>query len=104
MKYRLLITDRALDDLRCIRDYIAHDSADRAAKFLEKLLDRLDALEQFPHGFALAREDDLVPYELRQFVYRPYRILYRVVGGTVEILHVRHGARGGASKRELPSD
>jgi plasmid stabilization system protein ParE len=45
VEYRLFITDRALDDLRDIRDCIAADSPDQAALFLERLLDSLDALE-----------------------------------------------------------
>jgi len=92
MKHRLFITERALSDLRDIRDYIARDSPENAAKFLESLLDALDPLEEFPQGCSLALENDLVPYELRQLIHRPYRILYRVVGTNVEILHVRHAA------------
>jgi len=34
MRYRLHITERALSDLREIRDYIARDSVDNAARFL----------------------------------------------------------------------
>lgn len=101
MEFRLVITDRALDDLRSIRDFIARDSVDRAAEFLERLLQSLDALEQFPRGFPLAIENDLVPYELRQWVFGQYRVLYRVVGKKVEILHVRHGARLPATGEEL---
>jgi plasmid stabilization system protein ParE len=102
MEFRLLITDRALDDLRAIRDYIARDSADRAAEFLEKLLDSLDPIQQFPGGFPLAPENGFVAYELRQLVYGQYRVLYRVVGSMVEILHVRHAARLPATGEELP--
>jgi plasmid stabilization system protein ParE len=99
--FRVVITDRALDNLRAIRDFIARDSVDRAAEFLEKLLQGLDALEQFPQGFPLAIENELVPYELRQWPYGPYRVLYRVIGEKVEILHVRHGARLAATGEEL---
>jgi plasmid stabilization system protein ParE len=101
MTFRVVITDRALDDLRAIRDFIARDSVDRAAEFLEKLLRGLDALEQFPQGFPLAIENELVPYELRQWPFGQYRVLYRVTGQRVEILHVRHGARLPATGEEL---
>lgn len=101
MSYRLLITDRALSDLAEIRDYIAKRSPANATRFLERLLAKLDVIEASPQGFAKAREDQLVPYTLRQFVVKPYRILYRVVGNRVEILHVRHGARLPAKPEDL---
>ena len=101
MSYRVLITPRALADLREIRDYIARRSPANAAKFLQRLLREIDRLEEIPESFALAPEDKFVPYPLRQVVVRPYRILYRVSGRAVEILHVRHGARKRARPEEL---
>ena len=101
MTHRIVITDRALRDLRDIRDYIAKRSPENAARFLEKLLASFDKLEESPERFAVAPENDLVPYTLRQYVLKPYRILYRVEGRAVLILHVRHGARRGANPDEL---
>jgi len=93
VKYRLVITPRALADLRSIRDYIASRSPDNAARFLHKVLDQLEVIGQSPQAFGKAPEDRLVSYALHQVVIKPYRILYRVQGRRVEILHVRHGAR-----------
>ena len=93
MSFRIVISDRALGDLQDIRDYIARHSPTNAAKFLERLLTELNVIEATPEAFALAPEDNLVPYALRQFVVKPYRIPYRVEGKRVQILHVRHGAR-----------
>lgn len=92
---------RALDDLRHIRDYIARRNPENAAKFLGKILDAFDVIEALPHGYATAAENDLVPYTLRQYVVRPYRILYRVEGDAVQILHVRHGALKRAKREDL---
>ena len=101
MSYRLLITDRALLDLRKIRDYIARHSPDNAAGFLEKILQKFDLIESAPDSHPKAPEDELVPYTLRQYVVKPYRILYRVEGRTIQILHIRHGARKRATPEEL---
>lgn len=68
----------------------------------ERLLKELDVIERSPGAFAKAPEDNLVPYTLHQLVVKPYRILYRVVERRVEILHVRHGARLGADRDDLP--
>ncbi len=101
MTHRIVITDRALANLREIRDYIARRSPESAARFLEKLLASFDRLEDSPARFALAPENELVPYELRQYLLKPYRILYRVDGRTAQILHIRHGARRRAGADEL---
>jgi len=101
MNYRVVITERALSDLTGIRDYIAKRSPMNAAKFLQRMLSQFDVLETFPEGFPTALEDDLVPYTLRQYIVKPYRVLYRVVGKRVEILHIRHGARQRATQDEL---
>jgi toxin ParE1/3/4 len=101
MSFRVVITDRALSDLQAIRDFIAVRSPANAARFLERLLEQFDVIELSPESFAKAPEDELVPYTLRQIVVRPYRILYRVVGNRVELLHIRHGARSRAKPEEL---
>src|SRR4051794_30138882 len=101
MSFRVVITDRALKDLREIRDYIARKSPDNAADFLRKILDRIDTIEGSPEAYPKAPEDDVVPYTLRQYILKPYRILYRVQGKNVQILHVRHGARKHATPDEI---
>jgi toxin ParE1/3/4 len=101
MSHRVVLTSRALDDLRDIRDFIAKRSPANAERFLSRLLSEFDVLEAMPESFARAPEDDLVPYKLRQIILKPYRILYRVIGHRVEILHIRHGARQTARPDEL---
>jgi addiction module RelE/StbE family toxin len=101
MTYRLLITERAVADLTEIRDYIAVRSPSNAVKFLEKLLSKFDLIEALPETFAKAPEDKSVPYTLRQFIVKPYRILYRVVDDRVEIIHIRHAARLPAKPDDL---
>jgi plasmid stabilization system protein ParE len=101
MKYRVLITTRALADLRDIRGYIARRSPENAARFLEKLLHSFDRLERSPTSFGKAPEDAFVSYTLHQYVVKPYRILYRVEGRAIQILHIRHGGRRRADPDEL---
>jgi plasmid stabilization system protein ParE len=101
MSGRVVITDRALSDLREIRDYIAARSPANAAKFLERLLEQFDVIEASPESFATAPEDEFVPSTLHQIVVKPYRVLYRVANRRIEILHIRHGARLPAKPDEL---
>lgn len=54
-----------------------------------------------PRRCARAREDKLVLQEIRQLVISPYRIIFEIHGRTVNILHVRHGARQDLGMDEL---
>lgn len=101
MRFRVVITNRALDDLRDIRNFIAKRSPVNAERFLHRLLGEFDVLETLPDSFRTAPENDAVPYTLRQLIVKPYRILYRVTGRRVEILHIRHAARRPAAPDEL---
>ena len=101
MSFKTIITPRALSDLQEIRDYIARRNPDNAAAFLQKILVAFDRIEASPKFFGKAEENAFVPYDLHQFVVKPYRILYRVSGSTVQILHVRHGAQKRATNDDL---
>jgi plasmid stabilization system protein ParE len=56
------------------------------------LLNAAQALEEFPHRCPLAPESG-AELEIRQLIYRRYRVLFTVAGDTVYILHIRHSAR-----------
>jgi len=71
LNYRIFISDRALSDLRDIRDYIARRSPLNAATFIERLLKEFDVLEALPEAFPKALEEEYVPYTLRQFTVKP---------------------------------
>jgi plasmid stabilization system protein ParE len=47
--YRLLITQRALNDLAEIIGHIAEDDTEAASRFGNSLLDHIELLTRFPH-------------------------------------------------------
>ncbi|MDP8925057.1 MAG: type II toxin-antitoxin system RelE/ParE family toxin [Chloroflexota bacterium] len=57
------------------------------------MLQSIQTLADFPRRCPLACENDDFDVEVRQRLHGDYRILFTVDGGTVRILHVRHGAR-----------
>ena len=97
---KLLWTDSALADLESIRDYIARDSAVYAARFLGRLVEAVEILDRFPEMGAVVPEYRNV----RQLVYRKYRVLYRVRGDAVEVLALVHGSRDLTSWERPPWD
>ena len=91
MDYRLLFTQRALDDLSEIVGHIAQDDGEAASRFGEALLDHVDLLGRFPRMGNATRKRS----QVRKLVHSPILVYYQVheEKRLVEILHFRHGSR-----------
>lgn len=49
MTYKIIITNSAFSDLENIKSYIANDNQEIASKYIGKIFDRLEQLQQFPY-------------------------------------------------------
>jgi plasmid stabilization system protein ParE len=89
--YRLLYTQKALNDLADIIGYIAKDDAKAASQFGTSLLDHVELLARFPRLGSLIRKRSRV----RKLVHSPILVYYRIDENKrlIKILHIRHGAR-----------
>ena len=72
-------------------EYIARDSHDAAIALLLETLDAGDSLTTMVERGRLVPELDHP--ELRELIVRPYRMIYRVTGDTVQVIAFVHGAR-----------
>lgn len=88
---KLLWTEPAIQDLRDLRDYIAADSDHHAADFITSIITRAERLTIVPMMGRLVPEAQVE--NIRETLYRSYRIIYRIVGERVEVLAIIHGAR-----------
>jgi len=84
-------TKRSLKDLRAINDYISLDSTFYAARFVSKLIKRVDQLIEFPESGRMVPEKN-VP-EIRELIEGNYRIFYRLQKGKITILRLHNAAR-----------
>ncbi|MBZ5701742.1 MAG: type II toxin-antitoxin system RelE/ParE family toxin [Acidobacteriia bacterium] len=91
MDYRLLFTQRALNDLASIIGHIAEDDAEAASRFGTALLDHVDLLTRFPRMGSTIRKRSRV----RKLLHSPILVYYQIREDKrlVEVLHVRHGSR-----------
>ena len=91
MDYRLLYTQRALNDLAEIIGHIAEDDAEGASRLGSSLLDHVDLLTRFPRMGGVIRKRSRV----RKLLHSPILIYYQVQEEKrlIEVLHFRHGAR-----------
>jgi toxin ParE1/3/4 len=82
---------KAIDDLRSIHDYISKDSILYADRFVDKIINRVSQLENFPKSGRVVPEFDS-PL-IRALIEGNYRIVYKISSDQVAIVRVHHSAR-----------
>src|SRR5206468_504942 len=88
---KLFWTEPAIQDLRDLRDYIAADSDVHAADFIASIIRRAERLTTFPMIGRIVPEAQRE--NIREILFRSYRIIYRIAGERVEVIAVIHGGR-----------
>ena len=84
-------SQEALDRLIEIEEYISKDSRDRAIKFVDQLIEHADLLSEKPRMGRTVLE--LANPDIRELVFKRYRIVYRLKANCIEILTVFEGHR-----------
>jgi toxin ParE1/3/4 len=89
---KVIWTDIAVEDLRLIHEYISKDSKFYAHHFIEKLIKRVDQLENFPKSGRVVPEFD--SEIIRELIEGNYRIIYKISDqNNIGIIRVHHAAR-----------
>lgn len=101
MTYEVRLARRALRDLARIYRDIEADIAVQAARWFDGLEKAISSLEEFPDRAPTTPEDSTLRHLLYGRKPHVYRIIYEVEErtGTVNVLHIRHGARDRMMKR-----
>lgn len=94
MDFKVFVSSEALSDLERIVAYIALDDVGAAERMGNHLLDAALSLTTLPERGRVVPE--FRRPQLREIVFRSYRIIYRVSSeqNNVEIVRFWHGARG----------
>jgi toxin ParE1/3/4 len=95
MAFRVLLTDGAERDLEDIYRYVAErHSVVRADRLLAALEATCRSLAESPERGNVPKElRELGISEFREAHYKPYRIVYRILGGRVFVYGVLDGRR-----------
>ncbi len=105
MSFAVQLTDDAAGDLEEIYDYLSRqDPPGRAEHVLEQIERAFHALSALPERGSIPRELlELGIREYREVFFKPYRIIYRVMGDSVYVLVIADGRRdmGGLLQRRL---
>jgi addiction module RelE/StbE family toxin len=85
-------TNEALEQLIEIEEFISKDSPERAAVFVDQLIEHAESC--LPHNPRMGRTvPEVGNPDIRELVFKKYRIAYRVTKSTIEILSVFEGHR-----------
>ena len=85
-------SQEACENLVDIEEFIARDSLERGVRFVDALIDHAEAIlaDNPRSGRAVA---EIGNPDIRELIYRGYRIVYRLNGDRIEILTVFEGHR-----------
>jgi len=95
MPFDVVLTEGAARDLERIYDYIAvHDSPEKAEATLARIERVVASLSTLPERGTHPKElTTLGIREYRETFFKPYRVIYRVVGRVVVVFVIADGRR-----------
>ncbi len=84
-------SNKALSDLENIRGFISKDSPRDANLFIKNVIKKVDILENFPYSGRVVPEKN--NSELRELLYKKYRVIYQIQNEIATILFIFHQSR-----------
>jgi toxin ParE1/3/4 len=87
----LIWSPRSLKDLEIIYEYIQQDSIEMARAFVNELIQVAIEIPEFPYLGRLVPE--LNKDQIREKIYKNYRIIYRIKNGNAELITFLHQSR-----------
>jgi len=93
--YRLKFIVDAEQDLDKIIDYInEHDGEQRAMQVLDQIIKKCEKLKRFPERGRIPEElRNIGQTDFREVFYKPYRIIYQILGKEVYVHSILDGCR-----------
>jgi plasmid stabilization system protein ParE len=95
MEYVVELTLRAQRDLEHLYEDIDALNSEAARRWYLGLYEQILTLETLPYRYAVTRENKKLRHLLYGHGHNTYRVIYRIIGARVKVLHIRHGARKG---------
>jgi plasmid stabilization system protein ParE len=95
--YKVVVAPIAAEKIAEHGRYIAEVAGmpQTAERWIDRVYDKIAALNAFPHRFALAEEDRFRDYEIRRQIIGTYLVLYSIdeAAQAVHVIGFRHGRR-----------
>lgn len=87
----LVWSPRSLKDLEIIYEYIKQDSIEQPSEFVNEFIYETSTIIDFPYKGRLLPE--LNRDEVREKIYKSYRIIYRIIETNIELVIFLHQSR-----------
>jgi plasmid stabilization system protein ParE len=105
MKYRVVMSQSALDQIASVYRWIAKRAPVTANRWYAKLKKTLESLDSLPDRCLLSPEGELFQLPVKQLLYgkprKAYRILFYQSENTVTVLNIIHGSHQFLSITEI---
>ena len=88
---KIVWTELAIEDLRSIHEYISKDSKRYADRHIDKLISRVEQLENNPNSGRVVPEFN--NETTRELIEGNYRIIYKMKQDLIAIVRVHHSAQ-----------
>ncbi len=88
---QVIINPDAEADLKSIKAYISRKSVFNAESFISQLLNQTKLIANNPEAGGVVLEIGLL--EVRQRLYKKYRIIYLITDESIEVLTFHHSSR-----------
>jgi len=88
---RLRWSPRSADDLTSIHAFVSQDSPQYADLIVRRIVSAAGSLTRFPESGRIVPE--VGEPQLRELIVRPFRLVYRVKPGLVEVVTVFRSSR-----------
>lgn len=94
-QYSVFLVAEAEEDIFAIYNYVArYVSVEHADNFFSNLQNTITSLDQQPQrGHFPSELERIDVYEFREIPYKPYRVIYQIMGEDVFVHCVLHGRR-----------
>jgi plasmid stabilization system protein ParE len=102
MEYAVNLTARAERDLANLYEQINAERSEAARKWYLGLKKEILSLGTLSLRCPVTPENANLRHLLYGHGHNTYRVIYRVTGSQVDVLHIRHGARKNSSVCESP--
>ena len=106
MVFRVRVTTPAEGDIRRAGRWYSDHAKEIGRQWTRGVRQAIASLAENPDRYGLAHESDQIDFELRELLYgigrkKIHRILFRILGDTVEVLAVRHAAQRDIAPDEM---
>lgn len=106
MTREVVLTETAQQQMNAAADWYAEQNPTVAAKWFNGLIARLNFLSDNPEQYAVARESEFLPVELRQMLYGSgkritHRVLFVIREQRIVVYQIRHVAMPDIAAEDL---